>query len=296
MVTKPLFENIAGVVFVIPDPMFPLYLIRGEQSVLVDCGVLGNAETIEKSVGQLLGEDKIHMALITHSHYDHVGACSYLQRTHRFKVVASLRTREVLENQKAISFINHLSQEFMAANKIDSGLNFTRPRDIQTVKEGDRLSISQRQFIQVYETPGHTRCSISYFLLPEKVLFTGDAVGIMEKRGGIRPLFLSSYRQYEASIKKLQGLNAEFLALPHNRFLRGSKNISDFLTRSLEATIHFKDKLLSYLKDSDDFERIAGRILSTESHALAAMGPTEAIKINLMAMIRAVARECTQNN
>lgn len=296
MVTRPSFENIAGAVFVIPDPMFPLYLIRGEQNVLVDCGVLGNAETIEKSVGQILGEDKIHVALITHSHYDHVGACSYLQRKHRFKVVSSLRTKEVLENRQAVSFINRMNREFKPANKRETGLNFTRPHDIQTVKEGDRLSISQRQFIQVYETPGHTRCSISYYLLPEKVLFAGDAVGILEKSGGIRPLFLSSYRQYEASLKKLQGMNAEFLALPHNRFLRGSKKVSDFLARSLEATIHFKDKLLSYLKESDDFEKIAGRILSTESRALTAIGPPEAIKINLMAMIRAAKRECTQDN
>jgi glyoxylase-like metal-dependent hydrolase (beta-lactamase superfamily II) len=128
------------------------------------------------------------------------------------------------------------------------------------------------------------------------MLFAGDAVGIMEKTGGIRPLFLSSYRQYETSLKKLQGLNAEFLALSHNRFLRGSEKVSDFLARSLDATTHFKDILLSYLKESDDCEKISDRILSTESRALAAMGPPEAIKINLIAMIGAVKRECTQDN
>jgi glyoxylase-like metal-dependent hydrolase (beta-lactamase superfamily II) len=84
---------------------------------------------------------------------------------------------------------------------------------------------------QVYETPGHTRCSLAFLLQPENILFPGDAAGVVEKSGKIKPLFLSSYTLYEQSLKKLSTIKANILALPHNTAIKGERKIRDFFCK-----------------------------------------------------------------
>ncbi len=268
--------------------MFPLYVIRGEQNVLVDCAILAKAGEIEKKLTTLPGDGRIGMVLLTHSHYDHTGACSVLQEKHGFKIIASQRTKEVLENDKAIAFIDDLNQKFKKILGDTSGSVFTKPRNIRAVKENDIIPLGGGQELEVFETPGHTRCSISFLLKPELILFPGDAAGVMEKNGSIKPLFLSSYTQYEASLKKLLALDAEVLALAHNTAIRGRERVKEFLGGSLAETRKLKGKILAWLGQSDDFGDIAEKILAEEYALPTIMGPREALVINVTSMVKSV--------
>ena len=197
--------------------MFPLYVIRGQRNATGRLRHPGQGGEIESKLSALLGDDRLAMVLLTHSHYDHAGACSLLQEKHGFEIIASQRTKDILENDKAVAFIDDLNQKFKALANDRSSSVFTKPRDIHAVGENDLIPLSAGHYLEVFETPGHTRCSISFFLRPESILFAGDAAGVVEKNGKVKPLFLSSYTQYEASLEKLLGLEAEVLALAHNR-------------------------------------------------------------------------------
>ena len=268
--------------------MFPLYLIRGAKTALVDCAILAKAGEIEAKLAALLGDEGIDMVLLTHSHYDHTGACSRLQVKYGFEIVASRRTKEILENDKAVAFIDDLNQKFKEILNDHSPSVFTKPRDIRAVGESDRIPISSGQHIEVFETPGHTRCSISFLLRPENILFPGDAAGVMEKNGTIKPLFLSSYTQYEASLKKLLALDAEVLALAHNTAIRGREKVKEFLGDSLAETRKLKGKILAWLGQSNDFGRIAEKILAEEYALPTIMGPREALVINVTSMVKSI--------
>ncbi len=284
---KP-FATLRGNVAVMRDPMFPLYVVRGERNVLVDCAILAKAGEIENNLALLLGDTGIAMVLLTHSHYDHTGACSQLQDKFGFEIIASRRTKEILENDKAVAFIDDLNQKFKTILNDNSASVFTKPRHIRAVGEHDRIPLPGDQFFEVYETPGHTRCSISFRLQPENILFPGDAAGVMEKNSLIKPLFLSSYTQYEASLKKLLALEAEVLALAHNTAIKGKDNVRAFLAASLAATQRLKEKILERLDQSDDFAAIAERLLAEEYAAPTIMGPREALVINVTAMVKSV--------
>ncbi len=284
---EPFFTLRANVV-VMRDAMFPLYVIRGERNVLVDCAILAKAGEIEKNLVTLLGDTGIAMVLLTHSHYDHTGACSLLQERFGFEIIASRRTKEILENDKAVAFIDDLNQKFKKIMNDNSGSVFTKPRHVLAVGEHDRIPLPGGQFFEVYETPGHTRCSISFRLQPENILFPGDAAGVMEKNGKIKPLFLSSYSQYEGSLKKLLALEAEVLALAHNTAVKGKDKVRDFLAASLAETQKLKEKIIARLGQSEDFGLIAERLLAEEYVSPTIMGPREALMINVTAMVKSV--------
>lgn len=291
MVSGRPFSELAAGVFVLNVPMFPLYVIRGERHAMIDCAILARAGEIEEKLAALLGNERLAMVLLTHSHYDHVGACSLLQEKHGFAIVASQRTKDVLENDKAIAFIDDLNQKFKAIENDRSASVFTRPRDLRAVGGNDRVPLADGRFLEVHETPGHTRCSLSFLLRPENILFAGDAAGVVERSGRIKPLFLSSYSMYEASLNKLLGLDAEILALAHNTAVQGKERVREFLESSLAATRKLKERIVAWLGESPDFVHIAGRILEEEYDAPTLMGPREALMINVTAMVKSVYHE-----
>jgi 2-aminobenzoylacetyl-CoA thioesterase len=282
------YSNITSNLFVIHDPMFPIYLIRGQQNMMIDCSILAKGNEIEKNLAQILGKDKIDTVLLTHSHYDHTGACAYLQARHHFKILASQRTKEVLQNPKAIEFIDKLNQEFKNLLNQDTPMHVTMPENINAVYEGEKIPVSQNQWLEVYETPGHTRCSLSFLLQPENILFPGDAAGIREKNSTIKPLFLSGYTQYIGSLKKITALGAEILALPHNQAIKGRKNVREFLSRSLRETQKLQTKIFKELQISNDFNAIAEKLSSQKYPLPTIAGPREALLINLTAMVKSI--------
>lgn len=289
MVKPKAISALGNSVVLLHDPMFPLYLIRGgERNLLVDCAILARAGEIEEKLAGLLGDKKIDAVLLTHSHYDHVGACSLLQQRHGFEIIASLRTREVLENDRAISFIDDLNQKFKMILGDDSRSEFTKPRHVRAVREGDVIPLPSGQALEVHETPGHTRCSISFLLKPENILFPGDAAGVVETNGKIKPLFLSSYTQFERSLEKLLALRAEVLALPHNNAVKGAGRVAEFLTAALAETRRLQEDIRGRLEKSADFTRIAEDILADEYFSPTIMGPREALLINVTAMVKSV--------
>jgi len=285
------FSELTAAVQVLNVSMFPLYVIRGEHNAMIDCAVLAKAGEIEERLSALLGGEGLAMVLLTHSHYDHVGACSILQDKFGFQIIASRRTKDILENDRAVAFIDDLNQKFKALANDRGDSIFTKPREIRAVGENDHIPLSAGRRLEVVETPGHTRCSISFLLRPENILFAGDAAGVVETNGRVKPLFLSSYSQYEASLKKLLGLEAEVLALAHNTAVRGKDRVREFLDASLAETRALKEKIISWLGQTDDLTRIAERILDEEYFSPTLMGPREALMINVTAMVKSIYHE-----
>lgn len=291
MVKRGPVSRLQGNVWALRDPMFPLYVIRGKRRVLVDCSILAKAQDIEEKLGSLLGGEKIELVLLTHSHYDHTGACSILQEKHGFEIIASSRTKEILESDKAVAFIDDLNQKFKEILDDRSDTVFTKPARMHGIKEGDFVDLGDGQTVEVFETPGHTRCSVSYLLRPENILFPGDAAGVVEKNGKIKPLFLSSYSQYERSLVKLRSIGAETLALPHNRAITGAQRTRDFLSDSLAETRKLKEEIIARLRRTVDFDRIAEELLEQEYFSPTIMGPREALLINVKAMVKGIFHE-----
>lgn len=99
--------------------------------------------------------------LLTHGHFDHIGAVAELREKYHCPVYCLREEKEVLENTTY-----NLSAMFA-----DS---FVVTPDI-LVKDGENLSIADFS-IQVIATPGHTKGSCCYYFPEDKFLLSGDTL------------------------------------------------------------------------------------------------------------------------
>jgi len=272
------------------DKMFPIYFIKGNKNLIVDCGITSKAVKIEQGIKEIF-KNKLDLILLTHSHYDHTGSCSYIEYKFNPLTFASERAVEVLNKQKAIDFIKRINNDFKKILNDDSNIEFNGIKNLKSVKQDDIIDVDKDTYIKVIETPGHTKCSISYYLYPDKILFLGDAGGVLEKTGKIKPLFLSSYNNYINSLKSVSKLDIDVIALPHNNPIRGKENVKKFLSNSINESQKAKQEIIKALKTGNSSEEVANNILEREYPSPTVMGPRETFMINLVAMVNAIKKE-----
>ncbi len=290
MVKAQEFRRINRFLSVFPDRMLPVYLLQGKKNYLVDASVTSRAVSLKTALEKALNDENLDGILLTHTHYDHLGAVPLIQERFNCPVFLSKQGRDVLLNPRAIKLIADLNREFADQEALNAP-DFHGLRDMIPLEQDSRLDFDHQAEIIVQETPGHTRCSIS-FLLPENgILFPGDATGIVERNGKHKPLFLSSYTSYIDSLNRMAGWPVELLALPHNTPVRGRQAVQKYIHRAREAAERTRELILAHPGDDSNLEETAARLLKIEFSNPTVMGSKSAMMINAMAMIKAVRRE-----
>lgn len=288
------YDLIDEQVIVIYDKLFPLYIVKGEKNFLIDSGVTAKAEEFYAKINLVLADiggrenEGIQSLLLTHTHFDHIGAASYLQGKFGFDVTCSRRGVQLLQRKKVVEILNRLNQEHKKMVRVSSDISFEKLENFNVVGEGDQIRVDEHRYFEVIETPGHTKCSIAFLLLPGQILFPGDVVGLMNPDGAIMPLFFSNFAEYVHSLERLIHLEAEVLAFSHNKFIKGKKRVKKHLENSLNRTFKFKDKISKYLKKEEDVTKIAQSIYEQEFTGTNLLGSKEALLINLETMIKVV--------
>jgi glyoxylase-like metal-dependent hydrolase (beta-lactamase superfamily II) len=141
-----------------------VYLIKGTtKSVLIDTGVAGKFSVLKRQLAESgVRIRDIDLVILTHEHYDHIGATAFFHRT---AVVAAHR---------------------LAANKLelqDEFVTFRIYRDQPGkpfwvdvwLEDGSMIDLGNYE-LQVIHTPGHTSGCICLYEPRAGLLFTGDTV------------------------------------------------------------------------------------------------------------------------
>ncbi|MDR0981651.1 MAG: MBL fold metallo-hydrolase [Culturomica sp.] len=100
--------------------------------------------------------------LVTHAHFDHIYGINDL--TNQFPeatIYVSEYGKECLQNAKLNGSLYHEMPFVVRHNKIE------------VVNENVSIEMSDNQVMQVWETPGHSRDSLTFYI--EEQVFTGDA-------------------------------------------------------------------------------------------------------------------------
>ena len=146
-------------------------------------------ETIEKN------SLNIKYILLTHGHFDHVGAVAALVKKYKAPVYLSKEDRAFLESPKEVR-ASAFGMQIEAA-EVDV-----------FVKEGDEIPFSEGK-IKVIETPGHTLGSVCYLF--ENYLFAGDT--LFNGSIGRTDFPESDHFLMVESLKKLKKLDDEIYVL-----------------------------------------------------------------------------------
>lgn len=136
------------------------YLAVNEETgalVIVDPGA--EASRVMDSIGRL--QAKPEAILLTHGHFDHIGAAAVLREQYGIPVCAMEGEQEILEDAK-----KNLSGLY--------GRGYTVKAD-RLFRDQETVALAGVQ-IEVLHTPGHTVGGCCYYIAEEKVLFSGDTL------------------------------------------------------------------------------------------------------------------------
>ena len=180
-----------------------IYLIKGDtQNVLIDTGMTAKFPLLKSRLSELgLRVRDINLILLTHEHFDHIGATSFFHQ--RTVVAAHSLAANKLE----------LQDEFVTFNKY---LNAPRkPFWVDIWLENDALIDLGNYKLRVIHTPGHTSGCICLYEPSEGLLFTGDTVfagGILSDIAGS-----GNMSDYMNSVQRLNNLKIKEIYPGHGR-------------------------------------------------------------------------------
>lgn len=164
---------------------------ENKDAFVVDPG--GSSENIIEAIDK--NELNIKYILLTHGHFDHVGAVAALVKKYKAPVYMSKDDRAFLESPKEVR-ASSFGMQIEAA-------------DVDVfVKEGDEIPFSEGT-IKVIETPGHTLGSVCYLF--ENYLFAGDT--LFNGSIGRTDFPESDHSLMIESLKKLKKLDDEIYVL-----------------------------------------------------------------------------------
>lgn len=193
------------------------FLIDGDEKTgIYDCGMAychrGLIENIERVLKEI-GKDKLDYVFMSHTHYDHIGALPYIiERWPEVCVVGAEKAKKVFESEGAKKTMERLGTaargRFAEDKDKDASITAKGMRVDMVVKTGDSIDLGNRKVV-AYETKGHTDCSITYFLEPDKVMFASESTGVLRAPGLMHTAILKDYDQTIESVEICRNLGAK---------------------------------------------------------------------------------------
>jgi glyoxylase-like metal-dependent hydrolase (beta-lactamase superfamily II) len=187
------------------DHNMACFLVQGDKNVLIDASGKMEGKKIAKKLQEMnLAPD---MLILTHSHWDHAGGTNpILKKFPDMKVMASHHGIKSLQN----------AREF---NKWFSDVTpVLRPvENVTPLKEGDKVDVGGLE-LEIYETPGHTNCSLSIFEPKNKTLFIGDSLGYkLDAELFIGPIMPPEYSEEKLlkTYEKVKSIEYDAVCMAH---------------------------------------------------------------------------------
>lgn len=214
------------------------YLGREESGVYIlegrDCSIMinGGFSFILPDVLSQIKEfgidvQKIKKILVLHSHFDHAGIVPYFKRTRPdITFYASAPAWKVFAMPKAMDIMNsfsRISAQRMGLESVLDAYDMNWRGDVEgkAVGEGDRIDLGGVA-LEIMDTPGHSRCSITAYEPDRRLLFASDAVGVAY-RDKTFPSMNADVGQYLESLQKLKPLSVACVCADHYGYITGAE-------------------------------------------------------------------------
>jgi len=251
--------------FQLGTPAFPAYLSMGEIGMIIEGGTGPTFPIIVEQIESMgINPEKIKYIALTHTHADHIGGIPHFKRIWpHIKLIASPNGEKILQKKELFheyllvdTGIAQLMKAKEEINNLPPPLKNYHFEVDKTVKEGEQIDLGNGVIWDVYETPGHSPCHISFFEEAEGTLIIGDSTGFyVPEKDAFWPNYFVSLEDYCNSIRKLATLPAKRAALSHNYVIKS--NVATHLHKVMDATERYHHELLDRLAKGEPVEKIA---------------------------------------
>ena len=183
-------------------------IINNNNYILVknnDCLIVDLSDFL--AIDRYIQDTKLNVLgiLLTHSHWDHLFGVEEFVRKYNVPVyLSSNRPNYFLDAD-----FDYTIKKYGIRTKFN-------PKNMKLIylDEGSH-SVGNFNFV-VIDTPGHTSCSVVYYFIDEKIMFTGDF--LFRETIGITNTLLSNKKDMEGSLAKIKTFPGDVTIYPgHGR-------------------------------------------------------------------------------
>ena len=264
----------------------------GTTAVLCDTGFGFTGYAVADNVRRILGDRPLDYILLTHSHYDHALGSVYLRKRYpNVQVVAGAYAGKIFAKPTARAVMRDLDRKAAVSFGVaeyDDLIDDLRA-DISVV-DGDVIECGTMRFAAV-ELPGHTKCSVGYYLAENRLLLASETLGVYCGAGIYLPSFLVGYQMSLDSIRKAQELEIDQLLIPHYGVVSGGE-ARDYMENGLRTAQQSAQMILEQLTHGKTTEEILAYMTDLLYTEQVKVGyPYAAFRMNSEIMINQVRKE-----
>ena len=264
----------------------------GKTAILYDSGFAFTGYAMADKIKAYLGDRKLDYIFLTHSHYDHVlGSVYALKYWPEAKVVAGEYAVKIFAKDSAKSLMRDLDRKFADYNGIGEYEDLIDNLRVDIpVSDGDKITAGDMVFTTV-NLPGHTRCSIGFYLESEKLLLSCESLGVFDGEDKVVPSFLVGYQMSIDSIRKAQTLDIENVVVPHYGYL--DKELTAFyLEEAYRSTVKVAEDIADLIKKGGTKQDALELFKAEFYHGnVREMYPVDAMELNTDIMIGVIEKE-----
>jgi len=235
------------------------YFIKGKRSALVDAGYPSSANSVLTELRSLSGTGPhVDYLIPTHVHLDHAGAIGRLsEEMPKARVLVNEHgLKHLIDPSKVAATAASLFGE-KAMKKYGTPLPVPKER-LEAVGELYKLDLGAGRELRIFYTPGHAWHHLSVLLENERLLITGDAVGVRYS-GFDFPIPATpppgfDGEQYVKSLKGFMRMEPAALLLPHFGSVR--QNIRAFLATNIETIRRWTSAAAEMVEAGEPVDRL----------------------------------------
>ena len=166
-------------------------IITDKKTALVDSGFSFCADKMIENIKRELNGKDLDYILLTHSHYDHASGSAYCsEHWPNVKCVCGEYASKIFAKDSAISLMKEMNLSAAKENGVDTFVDKLDSLKVDiAVKEGDSISLGDYT-LQVVDAPGHTKCSIAFYIPENKMLISSETLGVYVNENLVDPCYL----------------------------------------------------------------------------------------------------------
>jgi glyoxylase-like metal-dependent hydrolase (beta-lactamase superfamily II) len=279
--------------FLLGTTHFPTHLLASPLPTLFEAGVACLGPLYVKEIRKVLGERPPKFLLLTHMHFDHCGAAAYLKAAFPgITIGASQKAAEIIARPHAVETMARLNDD--VKRWVDAETPHMarqvpfQPFDVDLVlSDGDRIDVGGGLVVEVMETPGHTRDSLSFYIPQYKLALVGESCGIIDPSGFASAEFLSDFEDYLANLERFSAMDVEIVSQSHFQLFSGD-DARTFFNRAIGVALAFRERVEQLLdQENGDVSKVIALIKAEEYDSRPGpKQPLAAYMLNLEARVR----------
>lgn len=264
----------------------------GETAVLYDTGFAFTGFAVADNIKNVLGGRNLDYILLTHSHYDHAAGSAYIaKRFPNVKIAAAEYAAKIFAKPTARAAMRDLDRKAAMGNGVTEYPDLIDDLHVDIpLRDGDVLRCGTLEFT-VVALPGHTKCSVGYYLKSEKLLLSSETLGVYFGKGTYLPSCLVGYQMALDSIQKARELEINKLLLPHYGLAKELP--AEYLSKAEAVCRAAAQRILTELHAGRTRDEIVDAFTRDYHHPhVAPVYPIDAFRLNTGIMVDLIGREC----